>query len=135
MRHSEHMLAALKSPDALVQASLPELAEVVLHLGWIQPKRPLDDAIGLLVVLGDALEMFGIIREPDPRKRFDLVFHSDFSWAYEPLIEGALHLQARTLCLVHVGEDVQKIHRLNVGCRLLRRGRHAIQTADFSVLR
>ena len=129
------MHAALQSPDALVQATLPELAELVLFLGWTHPQRPLDSPVALLEVLGEALQMLGTIREPNPKKQFDLVYQNDFSWAYEPLIEGALHLQSRTACLLHVEAGVTKIHRLNVGCWLLRRGRHAIQAGDFSVLR
>lgn len=129
------MHAALQSPDAFVQATLPELAEAVLFLGWVHPQRPLDSSVGLLIVLGDALEMLGVIRETNPKKRFDLVYQNDFTWAYEPLIEGALHLQSRTACLLQVGSDTTKIHRLGVTCWLLRRGRHAIQTGDMSALR
>ena len=128
------MLAALASPDAFVQATVPELAELVLLLGWMHPQRPLDSPVELLGVLGEALQLLGAIREPNPKKRFDLVYQNDFTWAYEPLIDGALHLQSRAACLLHVGEDVTKIHRLSVGCWLLRRGRHAIQSGDFSVL-
>ena len=73
--------------------------------------------------------------DASPVKRFRLVFESDFGWAYEPLVEGALHLQSRAVCVVHVGTDVQKLHRLPVGCWLLRRGRHAIPSGDDSVLR
>lgn len=129
------MHAALQSPDALVQATLPELAEVVLFLGWIHPQRPLDSAVSLQTMLGEALDMLGVIRETNPKKRFDLVYQNDFSWAYEPLIEGALHLQSRAACLLDVSGEVMKIHRLGVGCWLLRRGRHAIQSGDFSGLR
>ncbi|MCB9626811.1 MAG: hypothetical protein H6725_05530 [Sandaracinaceae bacterium] len=129
------MHAALKSSDALVQATLPELAEVVLFLGWVRPQRPLDTSVSLLDVLGDALEALGVIRETNPKKRFDLIYNNDFTWAYEPVIEGALHLQSRSACLLSVGTDVMKIHRLGVTCWLLRRGRHAIQSGDFSALR
>jgi hypothetical protein len=129
------MHAALKSPDAWVRATPAELAEVVLLLGWTHPQRPLDQPASLLLVLGEALAVLGITQESSQKKRFDLVYQNDFSWAYEPLIEGALHLQTRMLCLVHVGTDVQKLHRLTVGCWLLRRGRHAIQSGDFSAVR
>lgn len=133
--NNARMQAALESPNAFVQATLPDLAEAVLFLGWVRPQRPLELPIDLQGVLGDVLEMFGAIREPDAKKRFDLIFQNDSSWAYEPLIEGALHLQSRAVCLLQVGSDVQKLHRLNVGCWLLRRGRHAIQSGDFSILR
>lgn len=129
------MQPALQSPDAFVRASLPEVAEAVLFLGWARPQRPLEEPVDLLGVLGDVLQLFGTIREPDATKRFHLVFENDFGWAYEPLVEGALHLQSCAVCLLHVGADVQKLHRLPVGCWLLRRGRHAIQSGDYSVLR
>jgi hypothetical protein len=121
----------MQSPDALVRAEPSELAATILLLGWVFPQRPPADGVGLQVVLGDLLAGMGIVRGATPKQRFDEVWQQDFTWAYEPLVEDALHLQSRSLCLCTAdGDSAASLRRVSVLVFLLRRGRQAVQSGD-----
>jgi hypothetical protein len=125
------VLDCLKAPEAFVKAEPAELAASILMLKWGGPGAAFDEFASVSTLCTDLLLRWGILGGPESA-RFDVFFNNapKFGWLYEPLVEGALHLQSRLMCLVVSHGNATHLAKTTSLIYLLRRGREALQSGD-----